>query len=151
MKKAERLIEMELIKQIKKLEHIKTARYIKDFTLYVELSNGERGMINCASLARQQMLFKQVVTDDKRDVYSVNNRIIQWYNHAYIHIEWIKQNMIALNNERPLDDVSSQNWRIKMKYWFIDFTNSDISEYVGFILIVVSFGIAGWLISALVI
>ncbi|MGF1875640.1 hypothetical protein L4D77_09970 [Photobacterium frigidiphilum] len=151
MKKAERLIKMVLIKRIKRLGHITTAIYIKDFTLYIELSSGERGMINCASLARQQVLFKQIITDDKRDFYSVNNRIIQWYNHAYIHIEWIKQNMIALNSERPLDDVSSPNWRIKMKYWFIDFINSDISEYAGFILIVVSFGIAGWLISSLVI
>jgi len=151
MKKAERLIKMKLIKRIKRLEHITTAIYIKDFTLYVELSSGERGMINCASLARQQMLFKQIIVDDKRDFYSVNNRIIQWYNHAYIHIEWIKRNMITLKNEQPLNDAPSKNWRMKMKDFFIDFICSDTSEYAGFILIIVSFGIAGWLIGSLVI
>lgn len=142
---------MELIKRIKRFDHITTATYIKDFTLYVELSSGERGMINCMSLGRQQVLFKQVIADDKRDSYLLNNRVIQWYNNAYIHIEWIKRNMVTLNNERPLDDVPSQNWQTKMKNWFINLMHSDVSEYVGVILIVVSFGIAGWLIGSLVI
>jgi hypothetical protein len=142
---------MELIKRIKRLDHITTATYIKDFTLYIELSSGERGVVNCTSLAKQQVLFEQVVADDKRDSYLLNNRVIQWYNNAYIHIEWIKRNMVTLNNERPLDDVPSQNWQTKMKNWFINLMHSDVSEYVGFILIVVSFGIAGWLIGSLVI
>jgi hypothetical protein len=142
---------MELIKRIKRLDHIDTATYIKDFTLYVELSSGEKGVINCTSLARQQTLFKQIIEDDKRDFYSINRRVIQWYNNAYVHIEWIKRNMITLNNELPLESKPSKDWQTKMKDWVINFILSDVSESIGFLLIVVSFGIAGWLIGSLVI
>ncbi|MGF1869640.1 hypothetical protein [Photobacterium indicum] len=141
---------MELIKRIKRLDHITTATYIKDFTLYIELSSGERGVVNCMSLAKQQVLFEQVLADDRRDSYSVNNRVIQWYNNAYIHIEWIKRNMVPLDIERPFESTASYNdWRIKMKDWFINFTLSELSENIGFLLIVVSFGIAGWLIGSM--
>ncbi|EAS41764.1 hypothetical protein C9J48_15145 [Photobacterium profundum] len=120
--------------------------------MYIELSSGEKGVINCSPLAEQQMLFKQVIADDKRDLYSLNNRVIQWYNNAYIHIEWIKRNMVSLNSELPFESVVSHNdWRIKMKDWFIHFTLSDLSENIGFLLIVVSFGIAGWLIGSMLI
>jgi hypothetical protein len=141
---------MKFIKRIKRNDHITTATYIKDFTLYIELSSGERGVINCSPLAEQQILFEQVIADDKRDSYSLSNRVIQWYNDAYIHIEWIKRNMVSLNIERPLESAASyNNWRIKMKDWFINFTLSDLSENIGFLLIVVSFGIAGWLIGSM--
>ncbi|PSU44280.1 hypothetical protein C9J12_27400 [Photobacterium frigidiphilum] len=118
--------------------------------MYIELSSGERGLINCSPLAEQQILFEQVIADDKRDSYLLSNRVIHWYNDAYIHIEWIKRNMVSLNIERPLESAASYNdWRIKMKDWFINFTLSDLSENIGFLLIVVSFGIAGWLIGSI--
>lgn len=72
--------------------------YLKDFLFFIELSNGQYGVINLNHLAAEDKLFAQVVTSQRQRNYHFDGVTLEWENGARLPVEWASKNLVKFTS-----------------------------------------------------
>ncbi|BAX56131.1 hypothetical protein PDPUS_4_00003 (plasmid) [Photobacterium damselae subsp. piscicida] len=68
--------------------------FVKELIYYIELSNGDKGLVDFSPLASKHQLFNQILSEDRGINYYLDGYTIEWYNGADIAPEWVQEHLL---------------------------------------------------------